>query len=352
MIDCSKDVISFHDDEVTLAQTERTAMRQRRDANRKRVKDGLTDAKKPQPTEFHRQGSYAMKTMVQDPDNLYDIDDGVYFEKSVLAGSKATEMSALDARQMVRDAVDDGSFKRKPEALKNCVRIYYDAGYHVDIPVYRHQVKKNFFGADEDYYELASADWKRSDARNVTDWFEKENDKQSPDKDNGRQLRRICRFIKKFAQSRPSWQACMASGFMITKLVTECYKPNVNREDSALHDTMKAIHDRLNWDLVVKHPVTPQDTITSGNDDPKAKALRDRLADALKWMEPLHKSTCTRSEALKCWDKVFNTEYFTNRDEKIDKKVASAAVLSSGIIRSLEGAAQSAVRKEGGGTYA
>jgi hypothetical protein len=352
MIDCSKDVISFHDDEVTLPQAERTAMRQRRDANRKRVKDGLKDAKKPQPTEFHRQGSYAMKTMVQDPDNLYDIDDGVYFEKGVLVGGKGAEMSALDARQTVRDAVDDGSFKRKPEALKNCVRIYYDAGYNVDIPVYRHQVKKNLFGADEDYYELASADWKRSDARNVTDWFEKENDKQSPDNDNGRQLRRICRFIKKFAQSRPSWRACMASGFMITKLVTECYKPNVNREDNALHDTMKAIHDRLKWDLVAKHPVTPQDTISNGNDDPKAKALRDRLADAIQWMEPLHKSSCKRTEALKCWDKVFNTEYFSNRDEKTDKKAASAAVLSSGIVRSLEGTAQNAVRKEGGGTYA
>jgi len=134
--------------------------------------------------------------------------------------------------------------------------------------------------------------------------------------------------------------------------VTECYKANVNREDAALHDTMKAIHDRLKWDLVVKHPVTPQDTITNGDEDPKAKALRDRLADALKWLEPLHKSTCTRSEALKCWDKVFNTEYFSNRDEKTDKKAASTAVLSSGVIKSLAGAAQNAVRKEGGGTYA
>ena len=63
MFDCSKDVISHHDEKVTLPQAERTKMRERRDANRERLKRGLKNAGKPAPREFVSQGSYAMKTM-------------------------------------------------------------------------------------------------------------------------------------------------------------------------------------------------------------------------------------------------------------------------------------------------
>jgi hypothetical protein len=61
------------------------------------------------------QGSYSMKTMMQHLAKDYDIDDGVYFSKKVLVGDRGAEMSALQARQMVRDALDDGSFKTQPE---------------------------------------------------------------------------------------------------------------------------------------------------------------------------------------------------------------------------------------------
>lgn len=137
MHNCSRDVLGYHDDNVTLPQTERDEMRERRNANRDRLKKGLKKAEKPSPLESRSQGSYAMRTMTQHPAKDYDIDDGVYFAKEDLVGPRGAEMSALDARQMVRDALDDGSFKRAPESRNNCVRVYYDAGYHVDIPVYR-----------------------------------------------------------------------------------------------------------------------------------------------------------------------------------------------------------------------
>jgi len=351
MIDCSGDMISFHDDEVTLPQAERTSMRDRRDANRKRIKNGLEDQSKPDPIEFNTQGSYAMKTMVQHPDNDYDIDDGIYFEKAELVGPRGADMSSLDARQVVRDAVDDGSFKTKPMVMPNCVRVQYDAGYRVDIPVYRRVVKKNVFG-DEVFYELASADWKRSDARDVTTWFEKENKQKSPDEENGRQLRRLCRLLKTFTQSRPSWRDCIASGFMITKLVTECCRVDAGREDLALHNTMRAIRDRLNLSLTIQHPTTHGDTITKGEEDPKAESLRDRLSDAIRWLEPTLKDSCTRVEALKCWDKVFNTTYFSELEKGTTDNGSGGSALTAGLVKSFAETSQRAVRKGGGGTYA
>ena len=352
MFNCAKDILAYHDDEVTLAQTERTAMRDRRNANRDRLKKGLREKKDPAPLEFCKQGSYAMKTMVQHADNKYDIDDGVYFDKDALKGPNGGEKSALDARKMVRDAVDDGCFKTPPEVRSKCVRVWYEAGYHVDLPVYRRIVNTDAFGKEEAFYELAGTDWKRSDARDVSEWFHNENQRQSPDTENGRQLRRITRSTKKFATSRSSWHGQIAGGFMITKLVTECYMPNADREDVALYDTMLAIRDRLELDLVVKHPVTPNDTITTGDDDPKARSLKDRLSNAIGWLDVLFNADCTRKQALEAWDKVFNTGYFTQRLEKeIKEACASAGILNAGILRQ-NVSAPAVVSKRGSGTYA
>ena len=315
MFDCSDDIVAYHNDEVTLPQAERTEMRNRRNTNRDRLKKGLKDGKKPAPLEFVSQGSYAMKTMTQHPTKDYDIDDGVYFDMAVLVGERGAEMSALQVRQMVCNAIDDGSFKTAPEVRTNCVRVYYEVGYHVDLPVYRRVTTKDIWGKEAYHYELASSDWKRSDARDVTAWFEIQNTTLSPDTDNGRQLRRIVRQIKKFARSRKSWKGKILSGFGITKLVTECYRRNTTREDTALYDTMKAIRDRLNVNLVVKHPVTPNETITSGTDDARARFLRARLTEAIDNLTPLFEWDCTRIKALKCWDKVFETTYFSDRDK-------------------------------------
>jgi hypothetical protein len=314
MFDCSVDLLAYHDDEVTLPQVERTNMRARRNANRDRLTKGLKDTGKPAPLEFASQGSYAMKTMVQHPANDYDIDDGVYFDKAVLLGQHGAEMTALQARQMVRDALDDGSFKTPPEVRKNCVRVYYVAGFHVDVPVYRRVITKDVWGNETYTYELASSDWKRSDARDVTSWFETENTHQSPDTSNGRQLRRVVREIKKYARSRESWASQILSGFGITKLVTECFKANALREDQALYDTMQTIRDRLTWNLVVVHPVTPNETITNGTEDAQARFLRDKLTEAIDNLKPLFESDCTRIKALKCWDTAYATKFFSQCD--------------------------------------
>ena len=336
MHNCSDDVLAHHDEEVTLPQAKRTNMRDRRDANRNRLKKGLKNNKKPAPREFVKQGSYAMKTMVQHPDNDYDIDDGVYFNKEELVGDRGAEMSGLQVRQMVRDALDDGSFKQAPEVRSNCVRVYYAAGYHVDLPAYRRVTVTDFWGKETYHHELASSEWKRSDARDVSDWFDRENSGQSPDTTNGRQLRRIVRQIKKYARSRPSWSGQILSGFGITALVVECYRANLNREDTALYDTMSAIRNRLKWNLAVKHPVTPNETITKGDDDARAKFLRDRLTEAINAVDPLFEPNCSRKKALKCWDKVFSTTFFSDRD--VPKKDATAGLLKAATVAPLAGA--------------
>lgn len=124
MKDCAKDIEKYHSDRVLLTGRQRIKLRDRRDANRTRLGKGLDRNEKPRPEKFVTQGSYAMKTTIQELDHNYDIDDGVVFARASLKGSQGADMRALDSRKMVRDAVDDGSFKRDPEIKPNCVRVF------------------------------------------------------------------------------------------------------------------------------------------------------------------------------------------------------------------------------------
>src|SRR5437867_10634672 len=119
MYDCNDDVLAFHNEKVTLSQPLRTAMRDRRNANRKRLKDRLKEKKLPLPQEFIKQGSYAMLSMVQDDDNDYDIDDGVYFAEDDLKDKDGNPLSPSATRQLVCDALQDDRFTKQPKVLKN-----------------------------------------------------------------------------------------------------------------------------------------------------------------------------------------------------------------------------------------
>lgn len=315
MKDCSKDVVRYHDDKVKLSAEQADQLRRRRGSNEKRVTRGLEDAGEPKPQKFVAQGSFPMRTTIQEPNNDYDIDDGAVFSTESLQGARGADKGARETRDMVRDAVDDGSFKRAPEVKTNCVRVYYDDGPHVDIPVYRESESGN---------ELAGADWKVSDPEGVNEWFKKSLDGETAD---GRsQVRQVIRLIKSLCAQRPSYS--LPSGFVITVLVLEQYRSYDERLDSALRDSIVAIRDRLNGDLHVRHPVVDEWLIDSDNES-KTRQLLQLLRTAVEDLNYLDRPNCTRSQALKIWKKVLATGYFDQRivdAEREEKKSAADAV--------------------------
>lgn len=320
MSNCSEDVVAFHNDKVTLPQPQRTAMRDRRNANRTRLVGRLKEKDQPTPYAFIKQGSYAMLTMVQDPENDYDIDDGVYFTQKSLKHDDGTDMSPTEAKQMVCRALEDDRFAKQPQVRKSCVRIFYNQGYHVDMPVYR-------IRTSDDQYELADdSGWVVSRAADVEEWFDRENQK-SPDTDNGRQFRRMVRNLKKFARSRKDWKAQIASGFIITKLASETYVGNKDREDLTLRDLMKRMCTRLYYSREVNHPITPLVKLTKGPADSTISFLCDKLLQALDDLAVLDNPLCSRKQALNAWDKVFDTDYFSKRETEAARSAIPAGPL-------------------------
>ncbi len=316
MKDCDKDIRGYHSDCVALTEKQRADLRGRRDANRRRVENGLEANDDPVPEELVIQGSYAMRTTIQEPGNDYDIDDGAVFSEESLEGARGADMSALDARKMVREAADDGSFKQAPEIKPNCVRVFYDDGPHVDIPVYR-----RLTGGDD--FELAGPDWKPSDPKGVNSWFEDCLDRHGA---AGRaQFRQVIRLLKSLCKNRPS--SALPSGFVLTVLSEECYDGLDDRLDRAVRDVLLSVRDRLRSDLTVTHPVVDEWLIGS-DDDSKTRKLRELLERAAKDLDVLSRPNCTRSMALKAWKKIFNTDYFDDEIETASKAAMKASSIA------------------------
>jgi len=324
MIDFHNAITAFHDDRVTLPQSLRDEMRQRRDSNRKRLDRGLEKHKRPGPYTSITQGSYAMKTMIQAADNDYDIDDGIYFKRSQLKTRQGNDASALTVRQMICEALSDERFNDQPEVKTNCVRVNYGAGYHVDIPIYRTDENGN-------NPELASADWIVSNARDVKAWFDRENKSKSPDTQNGRQLRRIVRLLKCFAKSRESWRNTLPSGFALTILVVEQFYPSLGRDDISFYYTLFNIYRRLNQRLDICHPATPATLVNTGVSDAKTRNLKTTLYENLPHLQVTLRDECSQDDAVKAWGKVFNTDYFT---EYVSRNAGTTAVAEASFLPS------------------
>jgi len=88
MYDCSKELLKFYDKHVKLSAEDQKKLADYRDTNIDRVKKGLKDSAKPSPIKFINQGSYAMDTIIQHPENDYDLDVGILFNKDDLVGPR------------------------------------------------------------------------------------------------------------------------------------------------------------------------------------------------------------------------------------------------------------------------
>jgi hypothetical protein len=343
-IDCHSEMTAFHRDNVTLSQKQQGEMRTRRDAGRTRLETGLDLKEHPQPRVVQSQGSYQMRTMTQDDDNDYDIDDGAYFEQDDLTDGDGDALTPLAARERICEALKwDGRLKHEATVKRNCVRQAYPAGYHIDVPVYRIVTTEDEDGNEIEHYELASGDdWVKSDARAVTRWYNGIVGELNAGESDGSQMRRITKLTKKFARRKP-WKLKTTSGVCITKLVVDHFVYGQDRDDKALRETWKAIKVALDASTAIDHPVLTGTKLAKVGDE-AVVFFRDCLASALGTLNVLDTSDCSREQAREAWDDVFDTVLFTDQpDDGAAKKSEGSAMLVTSV--------ETARRSDGGGRF-
>jgi len=328
IFDCNDEMLGYHADEVTLGRKQQKEMRDRRDAGRTRLNKGLERDGHPKPAEQASQGSYAMRTMHQDPQNDYDIDDAAYFEVADLKDANGVALTPYAARERVCEALrQDDRLKHDADNKTNCVRQRYPEGYHIDIPVYRIIRGTDPNGNETATYEHASGDnWTASDARAVTTWYNSEVGELNSGAEDGSQLRRVTRLTKKQGRSRTAWKKKTTSGITMTKLTVDHFVASADRDDESLYLTWKAIHSALTISTRVAHPVLQGKNLAEYG-DAEVAYFRDRLGEALKDLAVIESKDCTRAQARAAWDKVFATTYFGDRpsDDDDDKSARKRA---------------------------
>ena len=326
----------FYKDHVRLGSDEKKKLAGYRDTNLDRLKSGLDKLGEEDNTTYayyqycRNQGSYAMFTLNQHPDNEYDIDIAIVFKKDDLPSS------ALKARQRVADAFKKvaGNFAQDPEARTNAVTVWYAEGYHIDFAVYR--TFENQYG--KTIVEHAGPDWTERDPMEVRDWFNNAVNQWSPLKKDGatvdeHQLRRIVQFLKAFAKSRSSWN--LPGGFIISALVVECYQRDYHNDDSSLYNTMVAIHNRLLFNTEVYSPVSSSESLTNREKYKKqVERFRDKLDSAITNLAVLFEDDCTTDKAMKAWNKVFNHPFWSDAEEEEEETEDDSDIDESGLVLS------------------
>lgn len=342
MYDYDTPIRDFHNVKVNLPNAIREKLRKHRKANQDRLIRNIPKGISVNQSSFIKQGSYAIWTSIQEQDNAYDIDDGVAFYRQDLADDDGIDMTPEDAKEMVRKALVDDRFDKKPEIKHNCVRVFYAEGHHVDIPVYRRYTD----ASETEIQEIAGeAGWKTSDPQQINVWFlERVEELNGQQEDAGGQLRRMIRLFKRFARSRgEKWD--MPSGIKLTMLATECFRPD-DRDDEAFYNMMSALRSRLLLSLVVENLADqsrPREQLTKTSADPNMIVLRDKTAEALVQLTVLHIPGCTNEKARKAWDWVFQSEGFFDAYDK-DAKKAVALFEKEALIRAGVAATNTAVR--------
>ena len=290
MVDCSRELEKYWDEKVKLPQDKYNELMKKRDLQIDKLKSNLKSDNFPLPIEFINQGSYAMKTLVQQNEE-YDLDIGVVFNKEDLENKNKSQPSSI--KYYIVQKLKDERFAKSSSVLKNCVRVNYKENYHIDMPVFRKNANT---------LELAtSTGWESSNPQNINRWFQHE-------KSNKPHLKKIVQLLKKWSKSRSEFKNIMPSGLILSILASECYIDD-DRLDISFYKTLDKMNIRLKKCRIVFVPNTSVDITVEAKHREKVKKLSEKLSGYFNGMFK-ENNFRDKDRALKVWKMFFADRYF------------------------------------------
>ena len=261
---------SNFNDSIKLTTAKSNLLKRGRDAIREVIRKDFSDNNRNKP-KFRMQGSFAMKTTVNPiGEGEYDLDDGVYLQG--FSDEEIAEWpSAAETHQWIENAVD-GHTKAAPENKTSCVRVQYEAGYHIDLPVY--------IVKDEVCY-LANKDegWVKSDPKEFKEWFL--NFVINCPYSYGEQLRRTVRYLKAW---RDYCEVNLAS-ITLTILAVNHFSSYSGRDDRAVCNTISNLYFALSSDFTCTKPVTPGEELLGDYSQDEQRQILDALKNFKEALE-------------------------------------------------------------------
>ena len=224
------------------------------------------------------QGSYKFATQIRPvrKGEEFDIDLGVYF-----CWNGDCDSGRFGPKQLKQKVQSSGHkyFDRTTEVIDvveppkhRCCRLRFDGDFHVDVPCYHLDDKR-----DKRSLATEADDWEDSDPKRFYIWFQElfEEDVRS-------RARRFIKYLKAWVALKYTNTNGRPSSTLLTVLVAEAVRDNQKElaedEDDAFTIILNSINDRVANNRSIYHPIDRGD-LAADLSEPEWAAFRIRIRD-------------------------------------------------------------------------
>lgn len=279
------EAISIHPEKVTNLQKARETIKAK-------VRDHFRYKTNLPIPEFYIQGSYKMKTIIENRNLKCDVDLAVIFPRDP---GVRLETLQNHLRYALYNHTTQGVTVKS-----NCVRLNYVRDFHIDLPVY---YMDDHTG--EMYFGSRSNEWMPSDPKAFVEWFKSKTQKKP-------QLVRIIRYLKAWADhTKAKTSKKFPSGLTLTLWVIKYYKFS-RRDDIAFFHTCMAIleylDDNFKFSWAAKMPVQPFDNVLNRLSRSQISGFYDEFKDMVSIMMEAVSSEY-QAQAISKWQRVFGRRF-------------------------------------------
>jgi len=308
---------------------EKEELKEKRDILINKIKNSLKEQKKPVPEPLN-QGSYIYGVGIKpiSDDQEYDIDVGLVFD------IKSDDYEAKEVRKWVLEAIKNHT--QDVEEKGACIRVRYQAGYHVDLICYASNDSQ-----ESENFKLAHKDgtWKSADPKALKKYIEEVREPFSDSKDSSGsdQLQRVVRCLKRWndkaipneSDDKPFGLALLL--LCIEKLKKPVFDYNGKPSDiEALRKILVSIIDSSS--IIVKKPTPEHENLFGKISKEGMTKLIDRFS---KLDEVLDKAINEKSleEACKMLREQFGEDFPLEKDYSDKQRKSMYATIRSGDVK-------------------
>ncbi len=241
--------------------------------------------------DFFIQGSYKMKTLVENRSAKCDVDLAVIFPYDPLVWLETLQNHIKNALW---------NHTTKGIIIKErCVRLNYVRDFHIDLPIYYiDEYGRTYFGSRGDV-------WEQADPKSFVEWF-KTKTKDRP------QLLRLIRYLKAWANhTKIKSGRKFPSGLVLTLWVIKHYQSST-RDDVALFKTCTSIlsylDENFQFQWSAKMPVEPKDNALSRLTSYQKSGFYEEFKKMVSLMTEAV-SASHQSTAIGKWKRILGTRF-------------------------------------------